>query len=136
MHRIAVILLLLLSGCVGSDPIHWTEEMIRGVDFNSRSDTGVLRMSFPADGNYVVTTIGDRNGDVAGPVYEWQINKAGRLVFIEDGNELDEFKLIRYSSDEVEVKHSSQGKVLYRRSPKVNPDGEQGGDLKPDHVSS
>ncbi len=83
-------------------------------------------MSFPADGNYVVTTIGDRNVEVAGSVYEWEINKAGRLVFKEDGKELDEFKLIRFSSDEVEVKHISQGRLLYRRTPKANPDGELG----------
>ena len=85
-------------------------------------------MRFPESGDYVVTTIGERHGDIAGPVYKWRINKAGRLVFLENLNELDEFKLIRFTPGEVEVRHLSHGKVIYRRTSNGDPNGEQGED--------
>lgn len=110
--------------------------MIRGADFESMSDTGVLWMSFSKNDHFVAVTIGDRNGDMAGPVYEWRINKSGRLVLSEDRKALDEFELIRFSPSEIEVRHNWQDRVIYRRRSSKNPNGEQDADRKPDNVVS
>ncbi|MCB1077320.1 MAG: hypothetical protein KDM64_05760, partial [Verrucomicrobiae bacterium] len=105
------------SSCLStnSTSVRWTTEMVRGKEFRSTEDTGVLWMGFPERGNHVAVTVGDRNGWVAGPVYKWSVEKNGKLVFTEDGEMQDVFELIRFSNDKVEVVHNDQRKVVYDR---------------------
>ncbi|MEC5127079.1 hypothetical protein VSU19_09980, partial [Verrucomicrobiales bacterium BCK34] len=113
---VAVICSLALLYQVQTRSLHWTDEMVRGADFESMTESGVLSMSFPMTGNFVITTIGERNGAMAGTVYEWSIDGAGILAFFEQGKKLDTFSLLSFDFAEVEVQTGVFGTTKYRRT--------------------
>ncbi len=100
--------------------VPWEESMLRGANFSSIPDKGIIYLGFPASGNYVAATVGDRNDALAAPIWYWSIDSKGVLVLTEDddGREtVAKLDLIMFSNNEVTVRNHGVA-IRYRRTEK------------------
>ena len=92
--------------------------MVRGASFNSIPDSGILYMGFPATGNTVAVTFGDRNKSFASPLWYWSIDSTGAIVLSDySGVREASMELIEFKKDEVTVRNGRE-LIRYERTKK------------------
>ena len=68
--------------------------MIRGASFNSIPDSGIVYLGFSETGNDVSATLGDRNKELAAPLWYWSIDSSGAMVLTDNGEVVATLQLI------------------------------------------